>query len=81
MSILVRSWTGWRGKPHLTYLAFLEVDRANTPRLDIAALQAEGIELPDFHLIILSLTKNAVGVPKIRFCNIGGEVHRELAVT
>ena len=60
MSILVRSWTDWRGKPHLTYLAFLEVDRANTPRLDIAALQAEGIELPDFHLIILSLTKNAV---------------------
>ena len=45
VSILVRSWTGWRGKPHLTYVAFLEVDRANTPRLDIAALQAEGIEL------------------------------------
>src|SRR5450756_3210541 len=44
VSILVRSWTGWRGKPHLTYLAFLEVDRANTPRLDIAALQAEGID-------------------------------------
>src|SRR5665811_409608 len=44
VSILVRSWTGWRGKPHWTYLAFLEVDRANTPRLDIAALQAEGID-------------------------------------
>ena len=54
------------GRHHLVMVGgIIPLRRATSSRYDgrlgqESALQAEGIELPDFHLIILSVTKNAV---------------------